>query len=320
MSPLVRRAFHAHLLQVDVPWAVRTMFVGRPRTVEADAGRAGGRGQVQRPRVGADRKAGPAGNRGQLQERDLRTKQGMALGGRDDLFRPGAFGVVSPDQQRRQIPAASQVGGYGGIAIDGPKLRRPAGPRCDQDKTVVQPQAMDHLRGRILIRRGGGHVKSHGGRPDAQRFEQFQPALDGMQAVGIDEIIVQPATDLAAPASAHADPPLRPREPGEDRRFGQPLGVDRRVEGQVFQLPSQSQNAGRANGANPAAARSAGRSPDGLRSVRPRVVRRPRPGRPGENALAGAGDRHGVDHVADGAEANQEDARGFFQDGHRAEL
>ena len=99
MPPLVRGAFHAHLLQVDVLRAVGTMLVGRPGTVEADAGRAGGRGQVQRPGVGADRKTGPAGNRGQLQERDLRAKQGMALGGRDDLFRPSAFRVVSPDQQ-----------------------------------------------------------------------------------------------------------------------------------------------------------------------------------------------------------------------------
>ena len=179
---------------------------------------------------------------------------------------------------------------------------------------------MDHLRGRILIGRGGGHFKTHGGRPDAQRFEQFQPPLDGMQAVGIDQIIVQPATDLAAPASAHADPPLRPREPGDGRRFGQPLGVDRRVESQVFQLLSQSPNAGRRP--EPTAGQH-----DPLVDRRMAFDQFARalldgPGQVGlgKTLAQRAGDRHGVDHVADGAEANQEDARGFFQSGHRAEL
>ena len=65
-----------------------------------------------------------------------------------------------------------------------------------------------------------------------------------MQAVGIDKIIVQPATDFATPAPAHADPPLRSGKPGNDGRFGQPLGVDRRIEGQVSQLLSQFPNRG----------------------------------------------------------------------------
>ncbi len=155
----------------------------------------------------------------------------MALGVRDNLFRPSPFRVVAPNQQARQVPTASQAEGHGGIALDGPQLRRPAGARRDQDKTIVQPQAVDQFRSRILIGRGARYIKTYSGRLDTQRFEQFQPAFDGMQTVGIDKIIVQPATDLAAPASPHADPPLRPREPGDDRRFGQPLGVDRRIEG-----------------------------------------------------------------------------------------
>ncbi len=55
LAPFVRRAMEKGLLQGNMLRAIRAMDCGRPGTVKSHAGRAHGRGQVQRSGVGTDK-------------------------------------------------------------------------------------------------------------------------------------------------------------------------------------------------------------------------------------------------------------------------
>ena len=118
----------------------------------------------------------------------------------------------------------------------------------------------------------------------------------------LTSVVLSQRLQLAAPAPAHADPPPCAGEPSDDGRFGQPLGVDGRVEVDCLESISQLPNGG--GRAEPAA-----RQHDTLVDCRVAFqqicgVSFDRPGqkRAGKTLAERGSDRHTVDHVADSAE------------------
>lgn len=197
---------------------------------------------------------------------------------------------------------------HGRIAIGGPQFRRPARSRIDDRKPGGESQLADDPLGLGAVRLMLRHLKSNCRRLNSKRPQQFQVAIDHVDCLRVNELIVEPSAQFAAAGIAEPDSPFGGGEPCQDSRFRQTLNVDRRIELQIAQSAVQSPNA-------------AGRLEPTPRQfdqfvqclVSPQQRRRPRFDGPGEKCSGkafaqGAGDRHRLNGVADRAEADNQDA------------
>ena len=140
------RSLEEHLLQRDVLRPVGTVPRRRPGAVQArrracPPPRPGAAGRC-RPR----RKASPGGqSAANSRKRRGRRDVGRPAGGLGNRFGHRLLGWPGPNHQRRQMPRLAQVPRHGGIALGGPKLRRPARARIDDRKAAFQADLSDDL-------------------------------------------------------------------------------------------------------------------------------------------------------------------------------
>ena len=207
------------------------------------------------------------------------------------------------------MPCGVQMSGHGRVAIGRPEFRRPARAGIDDRKSGFEVQFADDSLGR---RRGLRRARALGSGPSATRCPAAGAVRDSDRPRGLTSgstrSVVEPLAQFASAGVAEADPPLGAGEPRQDGRLRQALNVDRRVELQFVQSAPQSPDAA---GRLEPAARQFDQFVEGF--VSPQERGRPRFDRPGQKRLGKslaqrAGDRHRLDGVADGAEADNQDA------------
>ena len=143
-APLPGGTRETGLLQGNVLRAVWSVHFAGPRPVKSHAGRAHGRGQVQRAGVGTDEHLRPT-----RQARPTRPAWSSAPTGRAPASRPRSARPISisfwPAHTTSvgKFQAVAQMRGHGGEAIGGPELRRPARPRIDDGKPALQAGAAE---------------------------------------------------------------------------------------------------------------------------------------------------------------------------------
>ena len=207
-----------------------------------DARRADGGRQVQRAGIGADKQRRAARDGGQLAQAGRRAPAcAKPAEPADDLLGPAPFLVAGPHDQRSQrvraVPSVAPrpAKRLGGQSFDG----QPA-PGLITAKRPSKCQRRQHLA-RRSPRRPANPPDRTARRVARCPAGRAIPDCDRSRAccVGVTQLVVEPAAQLAAVAAVEADPPPRAGQPCRHRALGQSLQVDGHVEPQSAQLASQ---------------------------------------------------------------------------------
>ena len=198
--------------------------------------------------------------------------------------------------------------GHRGKPFGRPELRGPTGSGIDQcEARPIRSSGRSPARpsGRLPPARASRSDTPAGLMP--KRREQLQVLIDHVRGRRTDQQIIQPGADLAAVGRSKPDPSPGTGQAGRHGTFAQPLHVDRHVEPAPRPPPDFEH---RARTFQPAAAerRSIRRGPDGRRASRPLALRPSKPDGPSAARCAGAEHRQSVQHVADGSQANDQNA------------
>src|SRR3954449_6396571 len=103
---------------------------------------------------------------------------------------------------------------HSAISLGGPDLRRPAGTRVQQRKTLPgQPGGSQKTVDRFCVARPLRQVELDLARVDAKRAQHAQVVFQNVVSTRVSELVVNPSAQLAAFFAALADASRRPAEP-----------------------------------------------------------------------------------------------------------